>query len=75
MMAKIQALLEGEWFPDQSDRENYKFLALHYSVYNRYAEQVRTLLYPDLDLLSKGSKFRVMGHRKINIQTTSPKKT
>lgn len=46
MMAKIEALFKDEWFSDHSDRENYGFLALHYSMYNRYSEQVRNLYIP-----------------------------
>jgi hypothetical protein len=45
MMAKIQALLLGEWYPDCSDRENYEYLALHYSFYNWFAENVKNIFF------------------------------
>lgn len=43
LLAQLNALFPGELYHESSDRDNYTFLAIHYSWYNRFSEKVRLL--------------------------------
>jgi hypothetical protein len=40
LLSELQALFPGELSYENSKREGYEFLALHFSWYNRYSESV-----------------------------------
>lgn len=40
LQSELQTLFAGELYEEDSRRDGYEFLALHFSWYNRYSESV-----------------------------------